>query len=43
MGEKVVKIFAKQEIDFMNDFMNTLSCVKWYSNTHSYIKQHNTS
>lgn len=38
MGEKVVKIFAKQEIDFMNDFMNTLSCVKWFYNIYSYIK-----
>lgn len=38
MGEKVVKIFAKQEIDFMNDFMNTLSCVKWFYNTYRYIK-----
>lgn len=38
MGEKVVKIFTKQEIDFMNDFMNTLSCVKWFYNTYNYIK-----
>lgn len=38
MGEKVVKIFTKQEIDFMNDFMNALSCVKWFYNTYSYIK-----
>lgn len=38
MGEKVVKIFTKQEIDFMNDFMNTLSCVKWSSDINSYIK-----
>ena len=38
MGEKVVKIFAKQEIDFMNDFMNTLSCVKWSIDAYSYMK-----
>lgn len=38
MGEKVVKIFAKQEIDFMNDFMNTQSWVKLFYNTYSYIK-----